>query len=149
VIPIFQDIGSYINDTFGPILTSLSTWLGTVTGGFGGISTAVSGVIGWIEGLATAISNLDLPDWATPGSPTPAEIGFRGMAKALKTELNPQIGALFHTLTMAPASPAQIAAGGGSSTTYNQQRNYSMPIYTNQSPAVLQQSLAIAQATMA
>lgn len=148
VIPIFQDIGSYLSDTFGPVLTDLTGWLGGVTGGFDGITSAISSAITWVNDLADSISHLSLPDWATPGSPTPAEIGFRGMAKALKTELNPQIGALFHTLTMAPASPAQLASGG-STTTYNQQRNYNMPIHTNQSPAVLQQSLAIVQATMA
>lgn len=149
VIPIFQDIGSYLSDTFGPTLHDLTSWLGDVTGGFDGITGAISSAIKWVSDLADAISNLKLPDWATPGSPTPAEIGFRGMAKALKTELNPQIGALFHTLTVAPvASPAQIASMAPSMTTYNQQRTLNMPIYTNMGPTAIQQSMAITQAIM-
>jgi len=45
-----------------------------------------------------------------------------------------------------PASPGQIMQGG--STSYSTTTNLSMPIYTNQSPSVLQSSLAIAGAAL-
>ncbi|KKK97486.1 hypothetical protein LCGC14_2652290, partial [marine sediment metagenome] len=38
------------------------------------------------------IKEIKLPDWMTPGSPTPFEKGLRGMAEAFEKELNPQLG---------------------------------------------------------
>lgn len=116
VIPIFKEIGGYLSDTFGPILTNLSTWLGSVTGGFDGISSAVQGVIRWINDMADAISNIDLPDWLTPGSPTPFEYAMRGLANAFKTELNPQLGVF---QTQINALPVAAPVGGGGNNTVN------------------------------
>lgn len=91
VIPTFQSIGNYLNTTFGPALRSIAAWLEKVTGGFSGVSNAVSGVVTWIENLATSISNLKLPSWLTPGSPTPWEIALRGIGDALQTGVLPNL----------------------------------------------------------
>jgi len=52
--------------------------------------------------------------------------------------------------TVMPAATSAQLAAQSRSTTYNGQvgNSYSMPIYTNQSPSVIQQSLAIAAASM-
>lgn len=47
-----------------------------------------------------------------------------------------------------PAATSMQMMMGGATTNNNQQTSYNMPIYTNQSPAVLQQSMAIMQASM-
>lgn len=91
IIPTFQSIGSYLNQTFGPALSSITTWLEKVTGGFGGVSGAVQGVVNWLENLATSISNLKLPSWLTPGSPTPWEIALRGIGDALSGSVLPNL----------------------------------------------------------
>lgn len=57
------------------------------------------------------------------------------------------LSSLLNQLISPPASGAQIGAAG-TTNTYSQQRTYNMPIYTNQSPQVLQQSWAIMQASM-
>jgi len=59
------------------------------------IFSKVSDVFGWVieklGKLSGAISNLTLPDWLTPGSPTPFELGLRGIADAL-TAVNNVMG---------------------------------------------------------
>jgi phage-related minor tail protein len=51
---------------------------------FDGIGRAISGVIQWIKDLGTSLSTLSLPDWLTPGSPTPFELGLVGIADAMR-----------------------------------------------------------------
>lgn len=94
VIPTFKKIGDYLSVTFGPILSGLTEWLNKVTGGFSGISGAVQGVVKWLGDLATNISNLKLPSWLTPGSPTPWEIALRGIGAALNETVNPALGTM-------------------------------------------------------
>lgn len=47
-----------------------------------------------------------------------------------------------------PMTAQQLYGGGGTTTSYNSTQNWNMPIYTNQSPSVLTDSMAIAQASM-
>lgn len=82
LLPALQAAGNWINTTLGPILNSFVGWLGDVTGGVDGISTAFSKAIDWIERLTEKIKNVKLPDWMTPGSPTPLELGLIGIARA-------------------------------------------------------------------
>lgn len=84
VLPAFQSIGNYLTVTFGPILNDAEKWLSDVTGGFAGVTGGVKEVVTWLENLATSISKLKLPDWLTPGSPTPFETGLVGIASALQ-----------------------------------------------------------------
>lgn len=49
---------------------------------------------------------------------------------------------------ISPAASSQQMAGRATSNSYSQNKTINMPIYTNQSPAVLQQSWAIMQASM-
>lgn len=147
--PALKKAGAWISDTLGPILKNFTSWLGDVTGGVEGITGAIRDAIKWLSDLADTIGKLSLPDWLTPGSPTPMEIGIRGIGDALKTEMNPQIDSLFQTLSVAPpASAQQLLAGGGSTTTIDNSRNLTMPVYTNNSPGAIQTSAAIALAVL-
>jgi TP901 family phage tail tape measure protein len=94
VVPAFQSVGDYLDKTFGPILKSAKDWLDKVTGGFGGVSGAVKDVTKWLGDLATSISNLKLPDWLTPGSPTPWEVALRGIGNALQTSVGPGLSTM-------------------------------------------------------
>jgi hypothetical protein len=53
-------------------------------GAIDGISGAISDVIGWIGRMADKLSGLKLPSWLMPGSPTPFELGLRGINKEMK-----------------------------------------------------------------
>jgi len=109
-----------------PALRTLADWISSkVKPAFDALGRTIDKVAGWVGRLADKIRNLKLPDWMTPGSPMPWEIGLRGVAKALKEvdRLMTNFGA--PSLTLAPiASMAAVsgirsmgtpaAAGGGS-----------------------------------
>ena len=46
---------------------------------------AINVVIGWINQLGANLGSIELPDWLTPGSPTPFELGLRGIGDALRS----------------------------------------------------------------
>lgn len=82
--PIIQTISDLFNNTFGPAIDEAGGTLGILKGIFDGIGSAISSVIGWIQNMIEALSNIELPAWLTPGSPTPFEIGLRGISAAMK-----------------------------------------------------------------
>lgn len=83
-LPALQTVGGWIANTFGPILSNLTTWLGNVTGGVDGVASAFQNAIQWVQGMADKIKSLTLPEWLTPGSPTPLEIGLLGIGEATR-----------------------------------------------------------------
>lgn len=86
VLPIFADIVSFIEEKLQPILETVSKFIGEkVVGAFNGITSAIQGVITWVENLIEALKNIHLPDFLKPGSPTPFEIGLKGIAAATKS----------------------------------------------------------------
>jgi hypothetical protein len=67
-----------------PALNEIWTFLSTnLQPAIKGISDAIDTVIKFFNDLATTIGNLELPDWLTPGSPTPLETGLLGVKDAL------------------------------------------------------------------
>lgn len=92
VVPVVKDVAKWIGTTLVPALKDLWDWLGVklppainaIKGAFEGISRAISGVIGWIGTMIEKLKAIKLPDWLTPGSPTPFEIGLVGIARAVK-----------------------------------------------------------------
>jgi len=85
------------------VATDLANWLSNhLKPAFDSISNAISGVVNWVNSLISKLTSIKLPDWLTPGSPTPFELGLRGIASALK-EVNADIGGL---TVNAPNQPA-------------------------------------------
>lgn len=82
--PALKDLWEFVDQNIVPVLEDFSEWLGEATGGMEGITGAVKTAIGWLSDLADSIANLELPDWLTPGSPTPLELGLLGIADALR-----------------------------------------------------------------
>jgi hypothetical protein len=75
-----------------------------------GIVQAIGRVIQKVAEMAAAFLNVQLPEWMTPGSPTPLEMGLRGISSAMAgiakqglPEMNIGMGAM----------PAGLSAGGG------------------------------------
>ncbi len=58
------------------------------TGGLEGIKGAIDNVIGWLKDLADTLSKIDIPSALDPGSPTPFEMGLRGITGALQNLLS-------------------------------------------------------------
>lgn len=79
------------------------------------ISIGIQSVTDWFKGLTDTIREMNLPGWMTPGSPTPLELGLRGIGDELQ-RVDGLMGGLNATMTM-QAVPA--AAGASSMWTGN------------------------------
>ena len=99
--PALVALQIFLDRTLAPIFDDFVDWLSTATGGLEGISKAIQSVIGWLKDMADRLKSLDLPDWLTPGSPTPWEIGLWGIAEAMQevsTKAIPELRRQLHML---------------------------------------------------
>ena len=87
IIPIFDKVATVIRDTLGPAFQWLEDHvLGPVASAFEAVKGAISGIVSLLNRVADAISSMDwskLPKWLIPGSPTPLELGVRGINSAV------------------------------------------------------------------
>lgn len=106
VLPIFQSVASTLsgvltsaikgvtdlwNNVFLPALQKVWDKLKpfadflvtTLYNAFQKVKDAINFVTGGIEDITEALQNIQLPDWMTPGSPTPLEIGLKGINEQL------------------------------------------------------------------
>jgi phage-related protein len=119
--PAAQTLATMFSETLKgawDTLTGAFDWAKThvldpVRDAFDRIKNAVQGVIDFIGGLIDKLGNLNLPDWLTPGSPTPFEIGLRGISDALRSM--PDLSATF---TLQPVAAPALAAHGGAGGRY-------------------------------
>lgn len=81
--------------------------------GIEGIIGVISRLIERIKALAAELIDLAIPDWLTPGSPTPFEMGLRGIAGAIDNLPELTIGA--NVAGASPLAAAAAGAGGGNS----------------------------------
>jgi phage-related protein len=70
IIPKFKE---FKNDVINPLKES-----------FGGLGNMIQNVSDFLDGLTDRLANVELPDWMTPGSPTPWEIGLKGVRHQLQ-----------------------------------------------------------------
>lgn len=83
-LPVLQQLWEWFDAKILPILQKVGEWIGKyVVWGFENLSNAIAKVVGWLSDLASMLNNISLPAWMTPGSPTPWEIGLRGVGKAM------------------------------------------------------------------
>ena len=90
--PALEKVWGFISTNLKPILEKLwpivktvAEWVGgALTRAFDGIGKAIQAVIGFINTMIEKLKGIELPDWLTPGSPTPFEIGLLGIRDALK-----------------------------------------------------------------
>ena len=120
----FKLLSNLWTNTLRPALDGLWTFLLKVWDAFKKIGEAVGKVIQFFKDLVAGIKNIKLPDWLTPGSPTPFEIGLRGIADALQ-DVNGITSSAFNGL---PERSIIGAAPGGSVS--NQPMNLSVHIHT-------------------
>ena len=115
----FEFLGALWTNIIIPAAVTFYEWLDKLLAPIDGISGAVEKLIAWLKKMADAIRNISLPDWLTPGSPTPFEKGLMGISKAFEKQLNPQVGKF--------SAQLQAAMGegmGGDTTNSYDQRSY-------------------------
>lgn len=154
--PAFNALWGFVRDNIVPILEKMFEWLGekipeafeavqnfwnttgkrvfdrikealeTIIDVLGRIVSAVQTVIDWLGRIK--VPDIKLPDWLTPGSPTPLEIGIEGIAGALRQFQ--QVAASLEPATMNIAASvlrtadAQAVAASSASTITNNTVNF-------------------------
>lgn len=151
IIKAFNDVVNVVKGPLGGALTTLSEMWDTVKEGiqrlwdklepfrsflagalltaFNGIKKVIETIVTWIQNLADSINNLELPDWLTPGSPTPFEIGLKGINEQLKKLASASLPAIRQQMdvlaTVREVPGIASAATAGSVSNSNQStRNY-------------------------
>lgn len=103
ITPIFLALSDIVTSTLLPALKPLADFLSNVlVAAFNGITSAIQTLIGWIDDLTSAFANVELPPALTPGSPTPFEIGLKG--------INEQLGQLAKTSLPAVSQQMNVLA---------------------------------------
>jgi len=125
-----QKTAAIVADKLSPALTWLKEHLLDPLGqSLGTVSELFQKITDKIKKFTDGVKDIQLPDWLTPGSPTPFELGLRGISSAMGQLTRVQMPAFEAALTQRELVEVALGAGagGGSNTTYNQQR-YDMPV---------------------
>lgn len=116
ILPILKDVKTFIVDEIGPKVQwfadkVISPLASTVSGG---LVKALQTLHDWLGKIKEMLSNIHLPSWLTPGSPTPFETGLVGIAEATG-EVVTGIGNLSRSLRGFPVAMLEdvFKLGGG------------------------------------
>lgn len=108
VLPIFNEIWSAIAEKLQPAIGDITEEVfPPFQKGLEGITKWVKDLTGFFQGLTDAVKNFDPAAIITPGSPTPFEIGLRGIADAANAA-GIGLGAMGRALQINPRAIDQL-----------------------------------------
>lgn len=112
LLPAMTSVWTFLTESLGPAFQWLKdSLIDPASAAFETLSGTIQRVADWIGTLTDKLSSITLPDWMTPGSPTPWENGLVGVQAALQKVAKTGLPALNMALN-ATATPA-FAGGGG------------------------------------
>lgn len=82
LIELTSAVAGVLAQVLAKALRAVTPLLSPIAGIFRAIGAAIRPVINFVRSLADKISRIRLPDWLIPGSPTPLELGLRGIVDA-------------------------------------------------------------------
>lgn len=110
VVPALQKVWEWFDAHIMPTIRSMASWLSDkLAPAFKWVADRVGDLVDWLHKLARGLRNISLPDWMTPGSPTPWEIGLVGVQKALTTLSNSSLPQFQTALQLQPVGVAGAA----------------------------------------
>lgn len=136
-----EEIGATWDSNFNKLATIVTPYMeqaesiitsaiDAITAAFGGIAGAIQGAIDAVKKFIDAASKIKVPSLVTPGSPTPLEIGMRGITDATKQAAMTFQAQLAPALTMV-AAPAKAVMGANSTSVNNSRTINFQPTYGN------------------
>jgi hypothetical protein len=99
----FRMIGDIILFTIGKVVAEI---MNTFIRGIEQTRNEISNLINWVNYLRNAFLSLIIPDWLMPGSPTPFEMGLRGINAAMRESVNQILPQFSAQLSMGGVAPA-------------------------------------------
>jgi hypothetical protein len=154
LLPILDRLGLKIEGSVGPQITDvLILMIGQAVVGLENFITVIEKMLPfldlWLSGIgvvadkfiamrdairkvSSAVSNLNLPSWLTPGSPTPLELGLDGINSAMDDLAKKHLPSLSGSLGIAsPLQPAMAGAGASGGSYGREQVKIVVPITMN------------------
>jgi len=111
LLPAVKDIVKWLSEKLFPSISSVASWVtDKLTPAFNWLGQAVKDVTSFIGGLSSALNAVKVPDIFQPGSPTPFEMGMRGIAQQLDTMTRMTLPAFSAKLQLQPVGIGSIAA---------------------------------------
>jgi len=114
-------------NNFGGITTTVKNLWGIIKWAFSGIVKAISTVIMATLKMIATFAKVKLPKALTPGSPTPFEMGLRGITSAMDTLSNRSLPNM-QTKLNASAAPSMAGSGSNSQINYQDNRRFNSGI---------------------
>jgi hypothetical protein len=122
-------VATILAEVLAHALGVVTALLEPLAGVFRAVGRAIEPVTRFVKSLADKISHLHLPDWLIPGSPTPLELGLRGISKALKEAQGLSRGFGVGDMALAGVGATRMAPAAG--------RAEKAPVIINLNGAVL------------
>lgn len=130
ILSVLSDLGAKISGYLMGAIRPFATFLeNTLYNALDGIRDIIGWVVARIDELTDALNNLTLPDWLTPGSPTPLELGLVGINNQLDKLAGRALPAVKMQMDVlgsvrdVPSSPGQ-PSGNSVSNTSQRTSNY-------------------------
>ncbi len=124
LLPAIQKAMNWIGSNVLPKLRPVADFLkNTLAKAFDWVTTAIKNVTSWLSRVSEQLNNITLPEWMTPGSPTPWEIGLRGVnaqLKALSRSRLPELGIGMNRLPMPAVANSGISGNMAAQQEWNQ-----------------------------
>lgn len=106
--PALSALWSFLQNYVWPILQVVGAYIGNqFKSAFLNISKAIEAVTKALQKMTGFLRDIKIPSWLTPGSPTPFELGLRGIASAMG-----DINGLGMTLAPVGVTASMNTAGG-------------------------------------
>ena len=109
-------IAERVSNSFKNLVTTAKQLGAIIQWAFGGIGRTIDWLVTKVDKLKAALASIKLPKSLTPGSPTPFEMGLRGIASAMDLVTSKSFDS--NVIARSVAKPAQnISSENSSSTT--------------------------------
>jgi len=126
VKPVLEELGRQLEGPIRSALDSFKSLVDGAAGGLDGVASAVGWVLDRLRDLQRKLDSMSLPDWMTPGSPTPWEWGLRGVRTHMGELARVEIPALDAALKSTAAPTTQ---GSGASTVRSSRDSWTFNYY--------------------
>ncbi len=111
---LFNSARSTVESVMSAAASIVQSKIDSIIGAFNSIKGVIDGVIGKVKSLINTLNNIHVPDILTPGSPTPFELGLRGIASATEAAADSIDKHLAKALSgVATAAPASLSVVQG------------------------------------
>lgn len=123
-LPAIEAIWGWLNDNIVPVFETIFNWLDEkLSPAFTTLGKIIESVTTFITGLTDKLKGITIPPYLTPGSPTPFEMGLRGINEQIAELAGAQLPSLSAELSVVNRnSPSALLEGTSTVSGYNLSR---------------------------